>query len=150
MPDHGFGVCVIPQDQNRTGLRVPSPLDAHDHAIFNFWLLAQCDFQITRVDVSSTRRHDDFFLSTLEIQVALGVERTYVARAVPALIIRNTLPPVAPISRSNASTFDQNLAVFREFHFAARGSTFPIDPLPRRNGSFTLISEVLSVVHTLG
>src|SRR6201987_346754 len=120
-PHHGFQVTPIAQNHDSTRLSIATLFDSYDNAVLHLRLPEQRSLQISWIDVRPTRSDDDLFLPSLEIQIARGVERPDVPRAIPTLLVRHGVRTCRiPIARSHASAFNENLPILRQFHVATR------------------------------
>ena len=103
------------QNQNRAGLGIATALDAHNYGITHFFLGAQRGLQVFGIDVHPGGRDDDFFLASLEKQIAVCVERAEVAGAVPAFVASDGHEFTAiPVAAGDAAAANQNFAIVGE------------------------------------
>ena len=90
--------------------------------------------QILRIDIHPRRRHDDAFLPSLEIKLAVFVHLRQISGVKPAVLLHHWLQLfVAPITGGNIFAPHQNFASVADLHFQP-GNNFPIEPFPSRNG----------------
>ena len=109
------------QQQHGASLRVLLALEWHHYDVAHLGGQAQRFFQVFWIDVHAFRRDDHVFLSTLEIEISLGVELADVAGAEPVILagtFRGFESPALPIPRGHVFSADQDLALRVEFHFA--------------------------------
>ena len=126
---------IAAQNHDRTRLRISASLHSDNHTIFYLGLPEQRRLQILRINIHSSRRDDDFFLTSFEIQIAGLIKRSNIAGAIPALEIGNFLGTVVvPISGSYAGTPRTRISPSSASFTSRPGKTFPIDPFPRRKG----------------
>ena len=119
-PYHRFGISLaIAHDYYRARLGVSVSRQRDHHALFHFRLAAQGGFEVFGIDIHAGGSDNYIFLASFEIQIACGVERAYVAGAVPAFFGRHGLQFVpAPISGGHSATADQDFSVRGQFDFA--------------------------------
>src|SRR5260370_4055155 len=91
----------IPQEKYSTRLSISANRQRDDNTVFHFRLLAERVLQIFGIDIHSRWGDDDVLLASFEKKIALGVEPSNVAGAIPAfsfLVHNGTRLAPAPVS----------------------------------------------------
>src|SRR5437763_4731217 len=100
---HGCDVAMVAKNYHCARLRIAPSLHPDHNTLLHPWLEPQPGLQIIRVDVRSAGSDYDFFLAPFEIQVPVGIKRSDVSCAVPALGIRHRVRPASiPVTRSHS------------------------------------------------
>ena len=110
----------LAEKEHRASLRIAVLRERHDHAIFHRSIAPQSGLEVLGINIHPRGGDDDAFLSSLEIQVAFGVERSDIAGAEPSGAAGGPQLTALPVAGGDAVSAHQDFAAFAKLDFAPR------------------------------
>ena len=98
--DGGRGVCLrVAHDEDGEGFGAARALDADHGALLDFGLAVERCLDVFGVNVEAGGGDDCLFLAALEVDLAVLVHLSDVARAQPAFVVERLRRAVVPVAR---------------------------------------------------